>query len=156
MTRLPSQPGERINRSRVLSFTFDGRTVEALEGDTIASALYAGGQRTFSRSFKYHRRRGLLCCAGQCPNCLVAVDGASREDSRALLETSAASTVLSVWPISAPTAEELAAGREKAQEVLWYAPDSGGMFTTSRWYGGSTAALRPMSSGVRPASAVSP
>ena len=34
------------------------------------------GQRTFSRSFKYHRRRGLLCCAGQCPNCLVAVDGA--------------------------------------------------------------------------------
>ncbi|HMI70656.1 MAG TPA: FAD-dependent oxidoreductase, partial [Solirubrobacteraceae bacterium] len=76
MTRLPSQPGERINRSRVLSFTFDGRTVEALEGDTIASALYAGGQRTFSRSFKYHRRRGLLCCAGQCPNCLVAVDGA--------------------------------------------------------------------------------
>src|SRR5205085_506515 len=34
------------------------------------------GRRTFSRSFKYHRRRGLLCCAGQCPNCIVAVDGA--------------------------------------------------------------------------------
>jgi sarcosine oxidase subunit alpha len=76
VTRLPSQPGERINRSRVISFSFDGRAVEGLEGDTIASALYAGGQRTFSRSFKYHRRRGLLCCAGQCPNCLVAVDGA--------------------------------------------------------------------------------
>ena len=28
-----------------------------------------------SRSFKYHRPRGLLCCAGQCPNCLVDVDG---------------------------------------------------------------------------------
>jgi sarcosine oxidase subunit alpha len=76
MTRLPRQPGERIDRSRTVSFTFDGKPVEALEGDTIASALYAGGQRTFSRSFKYHRRRGLLCCAGQCPNCLVAVDGA--------------------------------------------------------------------------------
>jgi sarcosine oxidase subunit alpha len=76
VTRLPSQPGERIDRSRVVTFTFDGRAVEGLEGDTVASALYAGGQRTFSRSFKYHRRRGLLCCAGQCPNCLVAVDGA--------------------------------------------------------------------------------
>jgi sarcosine oxidase subunit alpha len=75
MTRLPAQPGERIDRARPVRFTFDGRTVEALEGDTIGSALYVDGRRTFSRSFKYHRRRGLLCCAGQCPNCLVAVDG---------------------------------------------------------------------------------
>ena len=76
MTRLPEQPGERIDRTRKIAFTFDGRSVAALEGDTIASALYATGRRTFSRSFKYHRPRGLLCCAGQCPNCLVAVDGA--------------------------------------------------------------------------------
>ncbi|MEA2394015.1 MAG: sarcosine oxidase, subunit alpha [Solirubrobacteraceae bacterium] len=76
MTRLPAQPGERIDRGRTVAFSFDGRAVEGLEGDTIASALFAAGQRTFSRSFKYHRRRGLLCCAGQCPNCLVAVDGA--------------------------------------------------------------------------------
>jgi sarcosine oxidase, subunit alpha len=76
MTRLPQQPGERIDRQRVVRFTFDGKPVEAFEGDTIGSALYAAGRRTFSRSFKYHRRRGLLCCAGQCPNCIVAVDGA--------------------------------------------------------------------------------
>ncbi|MFL5892285.1 MAG: 2Fe-2S iron-sulfur cluster-binding protein [Solirubrobacterales bacterium] len=76
MNRLPQQPGERIDRARVVSFEFDGKPFEGLEGDTIGSALYAAGQRTFSRSFKYHRRRGLLCCAGQCPNCLVAVDGA--------------------------------------------------------------------------------
>jgi len=76
MTRLPPQPAERIDRTREVSFTFDGRTVPALAGDTIASALYAAGRRTFSRSFKYHRPRGLMCCAGQCPNCLVAVDGA--------------------------------------------------------------------------------
>src|SRR6185437_8131592 len=76
MSRLPQQPGERIDRQRVVRFTFDGKPVEAFEGDTIGSALFAKGQRTFSRSFKYHRRRGLLCCAGQCPNCIVAVDGA--------------------------------------------------------------------------------
>src|ERR687898_1818644 len=76
MTRLPEQRGELIERDREVSFTFDGKKVTGLEGDTIGSALFAGGQRTFSRSFKYHRRRGLLCCAGQCANCLVAVDDA--------------------------------------------------------------------------------
>ena len=76
MSRLAGQPGERIDRDKMIRFTFDGKPVEAFEGDTIGSALYAAGQRTFSRSFKYHRRRGLMCCAGQCPNCLVAVDGA--------------------------------------------------------------------------------
>jgi sarcosine oxidase subunit alpha len=76
MSRLPEQPGERIQRNKVIHFKFDGKSVEAFEGDTIGSALYAAGQRTFSRSFKYHRRRGLMCCSGQCPNCIVSVDGA--------------------------------------------------------------------------------
>ena len=76
MSRLPNQPGELIDRGKVIRFTFDGKAVEAYEGDTVGSALFADGRRTFSRSFKYHRRRGLLCCAGQCPNCIVAVDGA--------------------------------------------------------------------------------
>jgi sarcosine oxidase, subunit alpha len=76
MSRLPVQPGERIDRDAIVTFMFDGKRVEALAGDTIGSALYAAGVRTFSRSFKYHRRRGLLCCSGSCPNCLVAVDGA--------------------------------------------------------------------------------
>ena len=76
MKRLAPQPGERIDRDQTVAFTFDGKRVAALAGDTIGSALYAAGTRTFSRSFKYHRRRGLMCCAGQCPNCLVAVDGA--------------------------------------------------------------------------------
>ena len=45
------------------------------EGDTVASALYRAGIRTFSRSLKYHRRRGLYCGTGECPNCLLTVDG---------------------------------------------------------------------------------
>ena len=58
------------------TFEFDGQTVEARAGDTVASALYRDGRRIFTRSFKYHRPRGLLCLAGKCPNCLVNVDGA--------------------------------------------------------------------------------
>ncbi len=76
MSRLPEQRGERIDRATEISFSFDGKQVNAHEGDTIGSALFAAGQRTFSRSFKYHRKRGLMCCAGQCPNCLVQVDDA--------------------------------------------------------------------------------
>jgi sarcosine oxidase, subunit alpha len=49
--------------------------VTAFAGDTIGSALYASGQRIFSRSFKYHRPRGLLCCSGGCANCMMTVDG---------------------------------------------------------------------------------
>jgi sarcosine oxidase, subunit alpha len=73
--RLPEQPNERIDRSRPVRFFFEDRAVEGFEGDTIGSALFASGRRVFSRSFKYHRRRGLLCCSGACPNCLMQVDG---------------------------------------------------------------------------------
>ncbi|MGH7714235.1 MAG: 2Fe-2S iron-sulfur cluster-binding protein, partial [Gemmatimonadaceae bacterium] len=57
------------------SFDFEGRRIPSLAGDTVASALYRAGVRTFSRSFKYHRRRGLYCLSGDCPNCLMTVDG---------------------------------------------------------------------------------
>jgi sarcosine oxidase, subunit alpha len=54
---------------------FEGREVPVLEGDTVASALFRAGVRTFSRSLKAHRRRGLYCGTGECPNCSVTVDG---------------------------------------------------------------------------------
>ena len=71
--RLPSRDGEQIDRSSAISFTFGGRRYGAYAGDTIASALTAAGVDVISRSFKYHRARGLLCCSGHCPNCLVQV-----------------------------------------------------------------------------------
>src|SRR2546423_3195259 len=49
--------------------------MEAFVGETVASAVYGAAIRLFSRSFKYHRPRGLLCCDGRCPNCMVEVDG---------------------------------------------------------------------------------
>jgi sarcosine oxidase, subunit alpha len=73
--RLEPRRGERIDRSKAVSFTFAGWKVTGFEGDTIASAAFAAGKRVFSRSFKYHRPRGLLCCSGHCPNCLMTVDG---------------------------------------------------------------------------------
>jgi sarcosine oxidase subunit alpha len=75
VTRLPPRPHERIDRDREVTFTFGGEKVTGFDGDTLGSALYAAGRRIFSRSFKYHRPRGLQCCAGHCANCQMTVDG---------------------------------------------------------------------------------
>ncbi len=73
--RMDPQQDERIDRSRAVAFSFAGWKIVGFEGDTLGSAAYAAGKRVFSRSFKYHRPRGLLCCSGHCPNCLMTVDG---------------------------------------------------------------------------------
>jgi sarcosine oxidase, subunit alpha len=73
--RLPEQPWERIDRAQPVEFTCNGNRVSGFLGDTIGSALYASGRRVFSRSFKYHRPRGLACCSGHCANCQMTVDG---------------------------------------------------------------------------------
>lgn len=74
--RLPADTLETIDRDQVITFTFDGKPYQAHPGDTIASALTAAGVSVLSRSFKYHRPRGLMCVAGHCPNCLVEVTAA--------------------------------------------------------------------------------
>lgn len=72
--------GGRIDRSRAIRFTFDGRPYAGHPGDTLASALLANGVSLFGRSFKYHRPRGLLAAGVDEPNALVTVlRGDSRE-----------------------------------------------------------------------------
>lgn len=72
-TRLPQPYGTRIDRNKVLTFKFEGRTFHGLSGDTVASALVASGQWLISRSFKYHRPRSVLTMAGQDANTLIQV-----------------------------------------------------------------------------------
>jgi sarcosine oxidase subunit alpha len=72
--RLDHRPGEVIDRGRGLTFTWNGEEYPAYVGDTIISALAACGERIFSRSFKYHRPRGLLTASFLDPGCMVQVD----------------------------------------------------------------------------------
>ncbi len=72
--RLGRRPGEVIDRSRPVRFTWNGVAHRGYDGDTIASALAADGVRVFSRSFKYHRPRGLLTAGFHEPGCMVQVD----------------------------------------------------------------------------------
>lgn len=63
--------GGLIDRTRPLSFTFDGKAYSGFAGDTLASALLANDIRLVGRSFKYHRPRGLLSAGADEPNGLV-------------------------------------------------------------------------------------
>ena len=65
--------GGRIARDRKIRFSFDGRSYEGLEGDTLASALLANGVHLVGRSFKYHRPRGIMTAGPEEPSALVTV-----------------------------------------------------------------------------------
>jgi sarcosine oxidase subunit alpha len=77
--------GGRIDRTKTLSFAFDGRRFEGYPGDTLASALLANDQRLVGRSFKYHRPRGIFTAGSEEPNALVTLGAgaASQPNTRA-------------------------------------------------------------------------
>jgi methylglutamate dehydrogenase subunit C len=65
--------GGRIDRSKPVSFTFDGKPLNGFAGDTLASALLANGKTLTSRSFKYHRPRGIVSAGVEEPNGLFTI-----------------------------------------------------------------------------------
>ena len=69
--RLPAPYGLLLNRDKSITFSFENKQYQGFSGDNIASALAANGQWLLSRSFKYHRPRGVLTMAGQDANSLV-------------------------------------------------------------------------------------
>ena len=72
--------GGRIDRTKTLSFDWDGNKLKGYPGDTLASALMAGGQRIIGRSFKYHRPRGIMSAGVEESGAIVTLgDGAWRD-----------------------------------------------------------------------------
>ena len=75
--------GSATAATQPLQFRFDGRLMQGIEGDTLASALLANGVRVVARSFKYHRPRGVLTAGAEEPCALVDVIGPrGREPNR--------------------------------------------------------------------------
>ena len=71
-TRLKTrQFGQWISPDTTVEFSFEGQTIKGVEGDTVASALLANDQWLLSRSFKYHRPRGVLTLSGDDANNLI-------------------------------------------------------------------------------------
>jgi NADH dehydrogenase/NADH:ubiquinone oxidoreductase subunit G len=64
------------SRPRV-TITVDGATVEALEGDTLLTALLTTGRRVRESEFSDGPRAG-FCVIGACQDCWVWMDGGER------------------------------------------------------------------------------
>jgi len=114
--RLSRQPGEVIDRAASLTFDWNGRTFPAYVGDTIASALAACGVRVFSRSFKYHRPRGLLTASYLDPGCMVQVgDEPNVRGAHRLVESGMDVRSQDTWP---SLALDVKAANELARRAL--------------------------------------
>ncbi|WP_432474581.1 sarcosine oxidase subunit alpha [Amphritea sp. HPY] len=65
------QSGGRIDRSKPLTFTYNGKQFTGFQGDTLASAMLANGIDVVSRSFKYSRPRGIVASGAEEPNAVL-------------------------------------------------------------------------------------
>ncbi|MFJ4520692.1 (2Fe-2S)-binding protein [Streptomyces sp. NPDC088810] len=72
-----ARPGEAC------TVTFDGRSLSALPGQTVAAALWAAGVTAWRSTRGAGRPRGVFCGIGVCFDCLVTVNG--RPNQRACL-----------------------------------------------------------------------
>ncbi len=91
-----------------ITLTFDGRPIEALQGETVAAALSAAGITTL-RHTANGAPRGLHCGMGACFDCVVTIDG--RIGRRACLEQAVhgmqiASTPAAATPLAPPPTGE--------------------------------------------------
>lgn len=64
----------KLEERRIVTFTFDGKTYEGYEGETIASALLANGVRTLRENEESGTPRGIYCNIGHCFECRVCVN----------------------------------------------------------------------------------
>ena len=97
--RLAPQRGEVIDRAKPFTFTWNGAPFPAYEGDTIISALAACGVQVFSRSYKYHRPRGILTANYLDPSCMMQVcDEPNVRAAHRLVEPGMKVTAQNGWP----------------------------------------------------------
>ncbi len=73
--RIKEHPILTFQRGKPVTFLFDGKPVQAFEGETIAAALHAAGYKTLSHSLKHKRPRGFFCAIGKCSSCMMEVNG---------------------------------------------------------------------------------
>ncbi|MBV8495766.1 MAG: (2Fe-2S)-binding protein, partial [Gammaproteobacteria bacterium] len=79
--------GALTDPARPVAFRFDGRRMQGLHGDTLASALLANGTLLVGRSFKYHRPRGVVTAGAAEPCALVDVLGERGREPNQLATT---------------------------------------------------------------------
>jgi len=75
--RIKEHPILAVPPEPTVGFTWQGKSLQAREGETIASALFANGIRVFGHHAKDGAPQGIFCANGQCAQCSVIADGLS-------------------------------------------------------------------------------
>ncbi len=73
--RITSHPILPIPEREIIEFSWKGQLLQAQAGETIATALFANGIRTFGYHPKDGSPQGIFCANGQCAQCTVIADG---------------------------------------------------------------------------------
>ncbi len=116
MYRIEQHPILPIPSRCKISFTWKGRAMEALEGETLASALFAAGVRVFGRHAKDGAAQGIFCANGQCAQCLVLADGIPVKSCMELVRPGVRVEPVEGLP-ELPRVEAGAAGLESARPI---------------------------------------
>jgi sarcosine oxidase subunit alpha len=64
-----------LEPQKTISFQFDQKTYQGLEGEPIAAAMLANGIRTLRLHEETGNPRGIYCNIGHCYECRVTVNG---------------------------------------------------------------------------------
>jgi sarcosine oxidase, subunit alpha len=73
--RIREHPILPVPDRSTIQFTWNGRPLDAFQGETIASALFGNGVRVFGHHHKDGAPQGIFCANGQCAQCTVIADG---------------------------------------------------------------------------------
>lgn len=66
-------------KGRAVALQFDGQTISANEGEMLAAALLRAGVGVFRQTPEKGSLRGPFCMMGACYDCLVVIDGVTRQ-----------------------------------------------------------------------------
>jgi NADPH-dependent 2,4-dienoyl-CoA reductase/sulfur reductase-like enzyme/Fe-S-cluster-containing hydrogenase component 2/bacterioferritin-associated ferredoxin len=72
--RIGKHPILPLKPNKTIELTWKSQTISALEGETIASALFAHGIHIFGHHHKDGSPQGIFCANGQCAQCMVLAD----------------------------------------------------------------------------------
>jgi len=63
----------------MIAFTFNGKRIVAIEGQSIAAAVFASGEKVLRHTRFGGEDRSIFCGIGICWDCVVTVDGVANQ-----------------------------------------------------------------------------
>ena len=62
-------------KRKMVTIFANGYPIQAYQGETVAAALMATGIKSFRKTKKYGKMRGIFCAIGRCTDCAATING---------------------------------------------------------------------------------